>query len=129
MQRNPPEDSRTAGELACCIYSNLAIIYAIAIKELETITGKSIQQLHIIGGGARNDFLNQLTADMSGKAVYAGPIEATAIGNILMQMIAAKEVKDIKKPGKPSEIPFRSKCLHLKTLTEARSFSHFGKLF
>ncbi|MBK4204205.1 rhamnulokinase [Bacillus subtilis] len=87
----------TAGELACCIYSNLAIIYAIAIKELETITEKPIEQLHIIGGGARNDFLNQLTADMSGKAVYAGPIEATAIGNLLMQMIAAKEVKDIKE--------------------------------
>ncbi|MGW8263479.1 rhamnulokinase, partial [Bacillus sp. LR--39] len=67
---------RTAGELACCISSNLAIIYAIAIKELETITEKPIEQFHIIGGGARNDFLNQLTADMSGKAVYAGPIEA-----------------------------------------------------
>ncbi len=120
---------RTAGELACCIYSNLAIIYAIAIKELETITEKPIEQFHIIGGGARNDFLNQLTADMSGKAVYAGPIEATATGNLLMQMIAAKEVKDIKKPGKSSEIPFRSKCLHLKTLTEAPSFSHFSKPF
>ncbi|UPG80698.1 rhamnulokinase [Bacillus subtilis] len=88
---------RTAGELACCIYSNLAIIYAIAIKELETITEKPIEQFHIIGGGARNDYLNQLTADMSGKAVYAGPIEATATGNLLMQMIAAKEVKDIKE--------------------------------
>lgn len=88
---------RTAGELACCIYSNLAIIYAIAIKELETITEKPIEQFHIIGGGARNDFLNQLTADMSGKAVYAGPKEATATGNLLMQMIAAKEVKDIKE--------------------------------
>ncbi|MEC4032910.1 rhamnulokinase [Bacillus subtilis] len=88
---------RTAGELACCIYSNLAIIYAIAIKELETITEKPIEQFHIIGGGARNDFLNQLTADMSGKAVHAGPIEATATGNLLMQMIAAKEVKDIKE--------------------------------
>ncbi|AEP92123.1 rhamnulokinase [Bacillus subtilis subsp. subtilis str. RO-NN-1] len=88
---------RTAGELACCIYSNLAIIYAIAIKELETITEKPIEQFHIIGGGARNDFLNQLTADMSGKAVHAGPIEATATGNLLMQMIAAKEIKDIKE--------------------------------
>ncbi|QFY83243.1 rhamnulokinase [Bacillus subtilis] len=88
---------RTAGELACCIYSNLAIIYAIAIKELETITEKPIEQFHIIGGGARNDFLNQLTADMSGNSVYAGPIEATATGNLLMQMIAAKEVKDIKE--------------------------------
>ncbi|KUP35844.1 MULTISPECIES: rhamnulokinase [Bacillus] len=90
----------TAGELACCIYSNLAIIYAIAISELETITGKNIQQLHIIGGGAQNDFLNQLTADMSGKTVYAGPAEATAIGNLLMQMIAAKEIKDVNQARK-----------------------------
>lgn len=63
----------TAGELACCIYTNLAIIYAIAIKDLEQITGRPIQQLHIVGGGAHNDLLNQLTADMCGKTVYAGP--------------------------------------------------------
>ncbi|MED4811805.1 rhamnulokinase [Bacillus atrophaeus] len=87
----------TAGELACCIYTNLAIIYAIAIKDLEQITGRLIQQLHIVGGGAHNDLLNQLTADMCGKTVYAGPAEATAIGNLLMQMLASKEIQDLKQ--------------------------------
>ncbi|EID43016.1 rhamnulokinase [Parageobacillus thermoglucosidasius] len=86
----------TVGELANCIYNNLAIIYAIAIEELEEITGKTIDQLHIVGGGAYNEHLNQLTADLSGKVVYAGPTEATAIGNLIMQMIATKEVKDLE---------------------------------
>ncbi|QBJ83570.1 L-Rhamnulokinase [Bacillus subtilis] len=120
---------RTAGELACCIYSNLAIIYAIAIKELETITEQPIEQFHIIGGGARNDFLNQLTADMSGKAVYAGPIEATATGNLLMQMIAAKEVKDIKEARQVVRNSFPIKVFTPKDIDRSTIFSHFSKLF
>ncbi|MFB6469075.1 rhamnulokinase [Cytobacillus sp. Hz8] len=86
----------TAGELAYCIYNNLAIIYAIAMEELQQITGKRIDQLHIVGGGAYNEYLNQLTADFSGKTVYAGPTEATAIGNLVMQMIAMKEIEDLQ---------------------------------
>lgn len=116
---------RTAGELACCIHSNLAIIYAIAIKELETITEKPIEQLHIIGGGARNDFLNQLTADMSGKAVYAGPIEATAIGNLLMQMIAAKEVKDIKEARQAVRNSFPIKVFTPKDIDRSKMIQSF----
>ncbi|MFW5435803.1 rhamnulokinase [Paenibacillus apiarius] len=85
----------TAGEFANCIYNNLAILYAIALEELEEITGRRIDRLHIVGGGARNEWLNQLTADVSGTAVYAGPAEAAAIGNLLMQMIATKEVADL----------------------------------
>ncbi|ETI67284.1 rhamnulokinase [Neobacillus vireti] len=85
----------TAGELAGCIYDNLAIIYTMVIKELEEITGQSIDCLHIVGGGAQNELLNQLTADVSGKTVYAGPSEATAIGNLLLQMIAAGELADL----------------------------------
>ncbi|AUZ27618.1 rhamnulokinase [Bacillus subtilis] len=116
---------RTAGELACCIYSNLAIIYAIAIKELETITAKQIQQLHIIGGGAQNDFLNQLTADMSGKAVYAGPTEATAIGNLLMQMIAAKEIKDIKEARQTVRNSFPIKVFTPKDIDRSTTIQSF----
>lgn len=87
----------TAGELACCVFNNLAIIYAIALEDLEDITGKTIDRLHVVGGGAYNDLLNQLTADMSGREVYAGPTEATAIGNLLIQMIAKKEINDLKE--------------------------------
>lgn len=87
----------TAGELASCIYKNLAIIYAIAIDDLEEITGDTIERLHIVGGGAHNEMLNQLTADISGRTVYAGPTEATAIGNIVMQMIATKQLSGVEE--------------------------------
>ncbi|MBS4224278.1 rhamnulokinase [Lederbergia citrea] len=86
----------TAGEFAGCVYDNLAIIYAIAILDLEKITGKKIECLHIVGGGAQNELLNQLTADVSGKTVYAGPSEATAIGNLILQMIAVGEIEDLR---------------------------------
>lgn len=86
----------TPGELASCIYSNLAIIYTIALNDLEGITGVKIDRLHVVGGGAHNELLNQLTADVSGRVVYAGPTEATAIGNLAMQMIAAKDIDGLE---------------------------------
>ncbi|WP_139891534.1 rhamnulokinase [Bacillus sp. D386] len=85
----------TAGELASCIYINLAIVYSIALDELEEITGKKIDCIHIVGGGAHNELLNQLTANMSGRQVFAGPTEATAVGNLIIQMIAIGELKSM----------------------------------
>jgi len=78
----------TAGEIARCVYDSLALCYAVELGKLETITGRTITQLHIVGGGSNNDFLNQLTADACGINVLAGPGEATAIGNIMVQMVA-----------------------------------------
>lgn len=78
----------TAGELARCIYDSLALCYAVELEKLEKIIGRTITQLHIVGGGSNNDFLNQLTADACGINVLAGPGEATAIGNIIVQMVA-----------------------------------------
>lgn len=80
----------TAGKLARCIYDSLALCYAVELEKLEKITGKTLTQLHIVGGGSNNDFLNQLTADACGINVLAGPGEATAIGNIIVQMVATK---------------------------------------
>lgn len=80
----------TAGELARCIYDSLALCYAAELEKLERITGRTITQLHIVGGGSNNDFLNQLTADVCGINVLAGPGEATAIGNIIVQMVATE---------------------------------------
>ncbi|MEJ9210399.1 rhamnulokinase [Bacillus smithii] len=102
----------TPGELANCIYNNLAIIYAIAIDELEMITGKKIEQLHIVGGGSNNEWLNQLTADLSGRTVFAGPSEATAIGNLIMQMIATGEVSDLETARKLVRHSFRIQTYH-----------------
>ena len=87
MNQKVPE---TAGQLARCIYDSLALCYAVELENLEKITGRTITQLHIVGGGSNNDFLNQLTADVCGINVLAGPGEATAIGNIMVQMVATK---------------------------------------
>jgi rhamnulokinase len=76
----------TPGELAYCVYTSLANCYKIAIRDLETITGKTYPSVAVIGGGSKDGYLNALTAAYTGKPVYAGPAEATAIGNILLQM-------------------------------------------
>ncbi|OUZ16490.1 rhamnulokinase [Enterococcus sp. 12F9_DIV0723] len=78
----------TPGELARCIYDNLALCYAVELENLAEISGRKISKLHIVGGGSNNKFLNQLTADACNIEVEAGPGEATAIGNLMVQMIA-----------------------------------------
>ena len=71
-----------------CAYKSLALSYKQAIEELEGNTGKTYQKLYIVGGGAKNQFLNDLTAKATGKVVVALPIEATAIGNLMVQIKA-----------------------------------------
>jgi rhamnulokinase len=77
---------QSPGELAYCVYTSLAKCYHDAIGDLEKITGKQYPSISIIGGGSKDGYLNALTADYTGKTVYAGPSEATALGNILLQM-------------------------------------------
>lgn len=79
----------TAAQLAAVIYRSLADCYRRTKAELEEVTGKIYGEIHIVGGGANADFLNQLTADAAGCPVFAGPVEATAIGNLAAQMIRA----------------------------------------
>lgn len=75
----------TRGDIARCIYDSLVLKYKFTLKQIEEITGTTIDKLHVIGGGSHNKMLNQLTANAAGIPVVAGPTEATAIGNILMQ--------------------------------------------
>ena len=75
-------------ETAAVIYNSLARCYAETVREIEEMAGKEYDCIHIIGGGANADYLNRLTAKAAGKRIYAGPIEATAIGNAAVQMIA-----------------------------------------
>lgn len=82
-------------EVAAVIYNSLAKCYAKTITEIEEMTGKSYDRIHIVGGGANAAYLNQLTANATKRTVYAGPTEATAVGNIAAQMIAEKELKDL----------------------------------
>ena len=74
------------GDYFRCAYRSLAESYAKALAELETNTGKQYDKLYIVGGGAKNEFLNHLTAKTTGKRVVALPIEATALGNLKIQM-------------------------------------------
>ena len=76
------------GDYFRCAYRSLAKSYAKALAELEANSGKSYDKLYIVGGGAKNEFLNHLTAKATGKQVIALPIEATALGNLKTQMEA-----------------------------------------
>ncbi len=83
-------------EVASVIYNSLAQCYAKTIRQLEGITGKKYDCIHIVGGGSNADYLNRLTAKATGVPVYAGPTEATAIGNIAAQMMSAGELAGLK---------------------------------
>jgi len=85
----------TLAEVAAVIYNSLAKCYGQTIAELEKLTGKHFAGIHIVGGGSNAEYLNQLTALTTGKTVYAGPTEATAIGNLSAQMIAAGELSNL----------------------------------
>lgn len=80
--------SKSPGDFFRCAYRSLAAGYGKAVRELEALTGKQYGVLYIVGGGAKNGFLNRLTEEMSGKRVVALPIEATAFGNLKIQMTA-----------------------------------------
>ena len=76
----------TVGDYFRCAYRSLAVSYKQAIDELEANTGTKYEKLYIVGGGAKNQFLNRLTGEATGKKVIALPIEATALGNLKIQM-------------------------------------------
>ncbi len=77
------------------IQESLAVMYAKVAGMLSEISGQKFDRLHIVGGGSRNDMTNQAFADATGMTVYAGPIEATALGNIAMQAIGTGQLKDL----------------------------------
>lgn len=84
------------GEIATVIYQSLAESYAETTREIEAITGKSYDTIHIVGGGSNAAYLNQLTAEKAKRKVLAGPSEATAIGNLMAQMIENQVFTDLK---------------------------------
>ena len=84
-QPAPEEPAR----LARVILDSLALRYASVMASIEHLTGEAIPGIHVVGGGSQNEYLNQATADATGKPVLAGPVEATAVGNVLVQAIAS----------------------------------------
>jgi rhamnulokinase len=85
----------TPGAYVRCILESLALKYRLVLRSLEQLCGKRIDQIRVIGGGSKNRLLNQFTADATGKRVLAGPPEATALGNIAMQILATGEASSL----------------------------------
>lgn len=86
---------RTKGELVRCAYESLALKYRQVLACLEELGGKRIEVIHIVGGGSKSDIINQFTADACQRPVLAGPVEATAMGNLLVQVRASGEISSL----------------------------------
>ena len=86
----------TPGELAQCIFASLALHYARIAEVLAECSGLAMPAIHIVGGGSQNSLLSQLTADISGLEVIAGPVEATAMGNAIVQAIALGDIASLE---------------------------------
>ncbi len=85
------------GAYVRAVLESLAFKYRLVLRNLEQVTGKQIEQIRIIGGGSKNRFLDQLTANATGKRVLAGPVEATALGNIAVQILATGEAASLEE--------------------------------
>jgi len=83
------------GAFVRCALESLALVYRSHLNEAEQLTGKTIDKLHIVGGGSKNALLNQLAANATGREVIAGPTEATALGNIAVQAIGLGHIQDL----------------------------------
>jgi rhamnulokinase len=103
--QDPPEDR---GEIVRSILVSLACKYRLVLERLQRVTGREVDVVHVIGGGARNELLCRLTADLLGRPVLAGPVEATALGNVLVQARAVGELgslADIRAVAAASAAP------------------------
>jgi rhamnulokinase len=87
----------TRGEYVRTCLDSLALTYRRTLEGLEDVLGKRINKIHIVGGGSQNVLLNQMTADACGRTVIAGPVEAAAIGNILVQAMAVGQIKSLEE--------------------------------
>lgn len=94
-RRTGQQVPETVGEISSVIYNSLAKCYGDTVKEIEEITGKKYSTIYVVGGGSNAGYLNELTAKYTGKKVSAGPSEATAIGNVIVQMLHDGVFKDL----------------------------------
>ena len=89
------DEPMSMGQHIRCVYDSLAVLYKHALGQLESITGKEYKYIYMIGGGSRNRLVNQFTADATGRTVIAGPVEATALGNAIMQLRGLGLLRDV----------------------------------
>ena len=87
----------TPGAYVRCVLESLALKYRLVLRSLEQLCGRRIEQIRVIGGGSKNRLLNQFTADATGRMVLAGPAEATALGNVAIQILATGEASSLSE--------------------------------
>ena len=87
--------AETEGQFARCVFESLALKYAAVLDGLEELTGTKIEVVHIVGGGSQNKLLNQFTANAAARPVLAGPVEATVLGNLLVQARSHGELRSL----------------------------------
>lgn len=120
----------SVGETVRCILDSLALRYRYTVNDLEQLSGKKINSINVVGGGTQNALLCQLTADACGLPVCAGPVEATAIGNILVQLMSLGEVKSISEAREIVSASFDTVSYEPKKETDMwnRAFEKFCEL-
>ena len=91
---------QTVGEIIRCIYESLALKYRYTFDGIKECTGKDYDRIHVMGGGTKDKLLLQMTAQSCNVNVYGGPIEATALGNVAIQLMSTGAIKDIKEARK-----------------------------
>jgi rhamnulokinase len=96
------------GAYARGIFESLALKYRVVIQNLETLIGRPVERIQMIGGGSRNKLLNQFTADATGKRVVAGPSEASVIGNLGVQMLTMGEISSLPEMRSLIERSFKT---------------------
>lgn len=96
-QRTGQDAPASVGSTARCLLEGLALRYRKALADLERLTGRPCRAVHVVGGGSRNRLLCQFTANATGRPVIAGPSEATAMGNILLQALAQRSLGSIRE--------------------------------
>ena len=119
-------EPQAPGELVRCCLDSLALKYRWTFEKLEELRGP-LEALYIVGGGTQNELLCQLTADCLGKSVLAGPVEATAAGNVLIQALAGAEVRDLAQIREVVRASFETKRFEPRAEEKGKWDEKFGR--
>lgn len=113
------------GVIARCIFESLALKYRQTVERLEQVSGLKVGTVHVVGGGSNNRLLCQMTANACGRPVVAGPVEATAIGNLLVQAMALGLISTIEQAR---DVVRRSAALHTYVPKSTREWDNAGHI-
>lgn len=118
---------KTPGQIVRCIFESLALRYRWTAEKLEELTGRKYEVINIVGGGTKEDMLSQFAADASGKTVYAGPVEATTLGNVAMQLITLGEISDMWEARRVIANSFEIKTFEPRTENKSAWDEAYGR--